>query len=78
MKLSHQASTSHMWHAGTAKVTKCNLHGEAYTLSGCSLVPLCVAPSDVTGYEVTETSLDRDSFNVKVKCAWGRVSVEDE
>eukprot|EP00435_Cladocopium_sp_Y103_P024492 s2486_g6.t1 len=56
---------------GAAKVTKCNLHGEPYTLSGCSRVPLCVAPSDVTGYEVTETSLDRDSFNVKVKCAKG-------
>jgi len=56
---------------GAAKVTKCNLHGEAYTLSGCSAVPFCVAPKDVEGYEVTETSLDRDSFNVKVKCAKG-------
>ena len=53
-------------------MTKCNLHGEAYTLSGCSMVPLCVAPNDVTGYEVTETSLYRDSFDVKVQCALGR------
>ena len=54
---------------GVAKATKCNLDREAYTLSGCTPAPVCVSPKDLTGYSVTETSLDRSSFKVQVACA---------
>ena len=54
---------------GTAKATKCNLDREAYTLSGCSPAPVCVSPADLTGFAVTETSLNRGSFKVEAKCS---------
>ena len=56
-------------YVGTGKATRCNAHNGPYTLSGCSPAPVCVSPKDLTGYEVTESSLDRDSFKVSAACA---------
>ena len=58
---------------GTADVAACSADGQAYTLSGCEKDNLCVAPSDVTGYEVTEVALLESKFDVTVKCATGYV-----
>ena len=57
---------------GSATVEACTKDGEAFTFSGCELDPVCVAPSKVpAGYKVTENSLLKSSFNVKVECARG-------
>ena len=53
---------------GTATTTKCSGHNGPYTLSGCTPAPVCVSPKDLTGYSVTETSLDRSSFKVQATC----------
>ncbi|CAJ1379726.1 unnamed protein product [Effrenium voratum] len=56
---------------GAPTVTACGGDGKPYTLSGCEPVKVCVASSDVTGYQVTETSLKMGSFDVAVQCAAG-------
>ncbi|CAJ1346464.1 unnamed protein product [Effrenium voratum] len=56
---------------GAPTVTACGEDGKPYTLSGCEPVKVCVASSDVTGYQVTETSLKMGSFDVAVQCAAG-------
>ena len=57
--------------AGTASVTACAKHGEAYTLAGCEKDPICLAPTDVEGYSITETVLAVSKFDVTVECALG-------
>ena len=48
----------------------CATAGEGYTLDGCD-ADACITPLDKTGYSVTETSLERNNFNVSVSCEDG-------
>ena len=55
---------------GTPVATACAVNGP-YTLSGCNPIE-CTRPSDITGYDVTETQLDTSQvFDVSVQCAEG-------
>ena len=54
---------------GAPKVAACTKDKEAYRLSGCAPMRVCHSPSDLTGYRLTESSLDMDSFKVSVGCA---------
>eukprot|EP00913_Durusdinium_trenchii_P024004 g22543.t1 len=51
---------------GTARVQRCQKHGEPYKLSGCR-VKMCTAPFDTTGYSVKEDSLAMHSFWVTAR-----------
>lgn len=55
---------------GTARVQRCQKHGEPYKLSGCR-VKMCTAPFDTTGYSVKEDSLAMHSFWVTARCSSG-------
>jgi len=57
---------------GTAVVEPCALHQGAYTLKGCERKEIfCVAPSVTSGYQVSETDLRVDEFEVTATCAPG-------
>ena len=54
---------------GTPKVTSCDMHNGAYTLSGCE-PKKCVAPQTQQGFNILkEISLDMPTFDVLVECA---------
>ena len=57
-------------YSGVAKVAKCKSDMGEYTLSGCTASPVCLAPEELAGYSVTESSLDRNSFDVQAECIW--------
>ena len=58
---------------GNAVATKCNAHLGEYSLSGCRVEPVCVAPASVDGYVVTERKLQMSNFDVSVSCCSGYV-----
>ena len=57
-------------YTGTASVTDCSKADEPYTLHGC-FPQVCTKPRKgaTEGYVVTETSLERPSFQVSAACA---------
>lgn len=63
------ASCSAGYH-GAAQVAKCSETNTDYSLSGCT-ENVCLAPTDVTGYTVTEKNLRQPFFEVEVGCAEG-------
>ncbi|CAJ1444637.1 unnamed protein product [Effrenium voratum] len=57
---------------GTPTVTACADDAEAYTVSGCEQVKVCLAPTtDAKPYVVTESVLKQKGFSVTAKCADG-------
>jgi len=57
---------------GTAVVEPCKIHKGQYVLKGCTRDEVfCVAPTVTDGYDVTETDLRVDEFEVKASCAPG-------
>ena len=48
----------------------CDSNGGEYSLSGCE-ADQCTPPSNKTGYNITETSLEKHNFNVSVSCKDG-------
>ena len=57
-------------YTGTSSVTDCTKPDEAYTLHGC-FPQVCTKPrkGSTEGHVITETSLQRPSFEVSVECA---------
>ena len=60
-------------YTGTAAVQACTFDGDTYSLSGCDLDPVCVAPEGLEAYSVTESKLHKSSFDVSAVCAKGYV-----
>jgi len=60
-------------YTGTAAVQACTSDGDTYSLSGCDLDPVCVAPEGLEAYSVTESDLHKSSFDVSAACAKGYV-----
>jgi len=56
---------------GTPVVTVCGSDGKPYSLSGCKVEQVCVAPVSASGYAVTETVMVKSKFDVTAKCAAG-------
>ena len=56
----------------TLSATTCTTDGEAYTINGTCSPIVCTPPEDITGYDVTETTLSGGTaFDVAVTCADG-------
>ena len=47
----------------------CDRHLGQYVLEGCTAAPICLSPTDVAGYKVTETSIAKATFSVATTCA---------
>ena len=58
---------------GQAAVAPCTAHGEKYSISGCELDPICLAPTSTKGYKFKESELAKSKFDVDVECAYGYV-----
>lgn len=58
---------------GSAVAEACAKDLGVYGLSGCRPMPICKAPKQLSGYTVTEHSLDQGSFRVAAACAASHV-----